>query len=304
MRIGEVALRVLDLDKAVEHYSERIGLIEMMRDDEGRVYFKAWDEHDHHSLVIREADEPGLDYFAYKVLNDETLTQLEKRITASGVAVERIDAGVYPKSGRRIQFRIPAGHMMQLYAEKEQVGNGIRTHNPEVIPDPSMVKGMAPTRLDHVLLYGPNIPETSKFFIDMLGFEQTESVLDDKTKVQVSSFMSCSNKAHDIAFVTHPEPGKLHHVSFYLESVEAIYHAGDIIGKYKISLDLGPTRHGITRGATIYFFDPSGNRNEVFAGGYIRYPDMPVLTWDASQLGPAVFYVDQKLNEAFLSVVT
>jgi len=26
----------------------------------------------------------------------------------------------------------------------------------------------------------------------------------------------------------------------------------------------GPTRHGITRGQTIYFFDPSGNRNESF----------------------------------------
>jgi catechol 2,3-dioxygenase len=30
-----------------------------------------------------------------------------------------------------------------------------------------------------------------------------------------------------------------------------------------------PARHGITRGTTIYFFDPAGNRNEVFAGlGY------------------------------------
>ena len=29
-----------------------------------------------------------------------------------------------------------------------------------------------------------------------------------------------------------------------------------------------PTRHGITRGHTVYFFDPVGNRNEVFSGGY------------------------------------
>ena len=54
-------------------------------------------------------------------------------------------------------------------------------------------------------------------------------------------------------------------------------HAADIIARYNIALDIGPTRHGITRGQTIYFFDPSGNRNEVFSGGYIHYPDHPVL---------------------------
>jgi hypothetical protein len=35
-------------------------------------------------------------------------------------------------------------------------------------------------------------------------------------------------------------------------------------------------RHGITRGETIYFFDPSGNRNETFAGlSYLAQPDRP-----------------------------
>ena len=42
-----------------------------------------------------------------------------------------------------------------------------------------------------------------------------------------------------------------------------------------VSVDIGPTQHGITRGETIYFFDPAGNRNEVFAGGYFSYPDRP-----------------------------
>ena len=80
--------------------------------------------------------------------------------------------------------------------------------------------------------------------------------------------------------------------------------AADIISRKDVSLDIGPTRHGITRGATIYFFDPSGNRNEVFAGGYIHYPDKPVITWMVEDLGRAIFYHDRKLNEAFLNVHT
>ena len=48
---------------------------------------------------------------------------------------------------------------------------------------------------------------------------------------------------------------------------------------YEVPFDVTPTRHGITRGQTIYFFDPSGNRNEAFAGGYMSYADMPTITW-------------------------
>lgn len=45
-----------------------------------------------------------------------------------------------------------------------------------------------------------------------------------------------------------------------------------------VSVDVGPTRHGITRGTTICFFDPSGNRNEVFSGGYQTFKDFPAIT--------------------------
>ena len=70
------------------------------------------------------------------------------------------------------------------------------------------------------------------------------------------------------------------------------------------SLDIGPTRHGLTHGATIYFFDPSGNRNETFCGGDYFFPDHPVVTWDADKLGKAVFYHSRELNERFLTVTT
>jgi hypothetical protein len=80
-------------------------------------------------------------------------------------------------------------------------------------------------------------------------------------------------KAHDIAFVRHGEPGKLHHVSFKLDSWEQVLRAADIMSMNRVSIDIGPTRHGITRGTTIYAFDPSGNRFETFCGGYETYPD-------------------------------
>ena len=80
--------------------------------------------------------------------------------------------------------------------------------------------------------------------------------------------------------------------------------AAEIIARYDIPLDIGPTRHGITRGQTIYFFDPSGNRNEVFSGGFIYYPDNPKRTWSIDQIGKAIFYYQREFNPRFMNVVT
>ena len=57
---------------------------------------------------------------------------------------------------------------------------------------------------------------------------------------------------------------------------------------------------------TSHFFDPSGNRLETF-GGYTAYqmdPDCRAIRWTQDQIGPAVFYYSQELNETFLSVYT
>ncbi|MGB1541858.1 MAG: catechol 2,3-dioxygenase, partial [Cycloclasticus sp.] len=51
LRPGHVQLRVLDMEEALNHYCENMGLIETDRDDQGRVYLKCWDEHDKFSVV-------------------------------------------------------------------------------------------------------------------------------------------------------------------------------------------------------------------------------------------------------------
>ena len=71
-----------------------------------------------------------------------------------------------------------------------------------------------------------------------------------------------------------------------------------------VPVDIGPTRHGITRGATIYFFDPSGNRNEVFAGGYRTCTDFPTITWTEDQLTKGIFDITRELTHRFTTVFT
>lgn len=301
MRPGHAAIRVLDMGEALTYYTERLGLIKTDEDQQGRVYLKAWDELDCFSLVLREADSPGIDYTGYKTFSRADMDELASKLKDYGIDVEMIPAGELQRCGERARFQTPSGHYFELYADKDHYGDGLGRLNPN--PWPEGLKGMQVYRMDHVLLYGPKIIETTKVFTEVLGFDLTERVLNEDGEMNVS-FVSCSNKAHDVAFVEYPEPGKLHHVSFMLMTWEEVLRAADIMSMHGISIDIGPTRHGITRGRTIYFFDPSGNRNEVFCGDYTWYPDREPITWTAEELGKAIFYHDRRLNENFLSVVT
>jgi catechol 2,3-dioxygenase len=300
LRPGYIQIRVTDLDAAVKHYVDRVGLHQVSNERDGRVYLRAWDEFDRHSVVLRPADAPGMDYVGFKVARESDLDAYACRIEAFGTKIEEVTAEEQPGLGRRLSFIVPTGHRVELFAEMALSEHGPMTHNPEIWRDEP--HGMRVTRFDHCNLHGPNIDDVVKFFTDVLDFSLTEAA--ETPDGMAAAFLSCSNKAHDVAFIRRPEPGKFHHVAFSLDSWHEVGQAADIIARYDISLDIGPTRHGITRGQTIYFFDPSGNRNEVFAGGFIYYPDNPKRVWSIDKIGKAVFYYQRELNERFMSVVT
>lgn len=302
IRPGHIQVRVLDLDASVRFYKDVMGLQETARDNKNRVYFKCWDERDHSSFIIEQSDRAGVDHFAFKVLDKETLDQLEKDLQAYGLETQRVPAGELLETGERVRFTIPSGHKIDLYAEKTCVGNGLGMKNPPPW-DERAEKGIAPVRFDHGLLYGPNIAEVQKIFTEVLGFYLVEQAQDPNGD-NIAIWLSCSHKAHDIAFVEHSEPGKLHHTAFLLETWEQVLRAGDIISRYEVGLDMGPTRHGITRGTTIYAWDPSGNRFETFCGGYQPYPDYEPITWDFDHLGQGINYPKRQMEDTFLSVVT
>lgn len=301
LRPGFVQIRVLDMEASLVHYRDRLGLDLVSRGNDGRVYLKAYDEFDRHSVILCEADAPGMDVMGFKVSDPALLDGYAKRLADLGAEVSAIDAGEQPGVGRRVRFMAPTGHLFDLYADIELSDNGPMVENPDLWREEP--HGMGALRLDHCLLYGADIDGTTKLFTDALDFSVSE-VAAEPDGNRIAIFLTCSNKAHDLALVRHPEDGKFHHCSFLLENWNDIGRAADLLTRYDMSVDIGPTRHGITRGQTIYFFDPSGNRNEVFAGGYHYYPDNPTRKWDMDQAGKAIFYYERALNDRFMGVVT
>src|SRR6201997_3854154 len=87
LRPGYIQIRGTDLDSALTHCVGRVGLHEVTREADGRVYLRAWDEFDRHSIVLREADMPGMDYAGFKVGSDSDLDTFSRRIKEYGIEV-------------------------------------------------------------------------------------------------------------------------------------------------------------------------------------------------------------------------
>ncbi len=301
LRMGYIHARVTDLAEAKQHYANTLGLYET-KAEAGKVFFKGWDEWDHHSVVLEEGG-VGVIKYGFKVQFSEDIDKIEDAAKEFGSKHERFSAGEVAEVGDGLRLWTPSGHIFEIYHEMTSWGLELGTHNPEAFP--RHLVGVGVPGLDHSLITAEDPGLMEKFLNQVMGFYTTEKVmssLDDNAET-LGVWMTSSNSIHQLAIIG-GEQGKLHHFAFQLDDWGEVLRAADLFTMDDVPIDIGPTRHGITRGKTVYFFDPSGNRNEVFAGGYVAQPDRPCIVWTADMLGKGIFYHDRELNERFTTVLT
>jgi catechol 2,3-dioxygenase len=231
------------------------------------------------------------------------IDEIEKKAETFGCIVERMSKGENPEVSDGIRIHTPSDHLFEVYHGQTMVGTEVGTHNPESFP--RHLVGVGVPAIDHALVTAEDVKGMERFLTETFGFYATERV---QTSLEpdcdyIGTWMTGGNQIHQLAVIAGPQ-GKLHHFAFKLSDWNEVGHAADLFSMDDVPIDVGPTRHGITRGQTVYFFDPSGNRNEVFAGGYTAYPDRPVSIWTPDQIGKGIFYHARELNDRFTSVLT
>jgi catechol 2,3-dioxygenase len=301
IRLGYVHVRVTDLEEARDHYSNTMGM-EVVHEEPGKLWLKCWDEWDHHSLVLEKGG-VGLVKIGYKVEDDDALADFERRAQQFGAGTARFSAGENVKVGDGVRITLPSDHTLELYSEMEFTGTETGSINPNAWP--RNMRGVGTHWIDHVQILADEPALTERFFQDCLDFRPAERAVESiENPHLIATWLTCGDSPHDLAIGTGPN-GKVHHFAYHLEDWAAILRAGDIFSMDDVPLDVGPTRHGITRGQTIYVFDPAGNRNEVFAGlGYRVHKDHPTITWTLDQLAKGIFYHAREIDETFLNVFT
>ena len=141
----------------------------------------------------------------------------------------------------------PSGQTVELYHAIEDTGNFLPTVNPA--PWPEGLKGIDVPRLDHTLVTAPEPHTAIRFFQEVLEF-RTGEVLVSPDGTPIAAWLWQRPAPHDLAIVP-GRAGGFYHAAFVVDSTDALFRAADILAMYKVRVDYGPGRHGITRGTTI-----------------------------------------------------
>jgi catechol 2,3-dioxygenase len=298
-----VHVRVTDMEAAKRHYINTMGFYPMLEVG-NKLYLKGWDEFDHHSIVLEEGG-VGVAKVGFKVAKPDDIDVIESKSRTFGVETQRMTKGDNPDVSDGLRITLPSGHIVEVYHDQTYVGSLVGTVNPQLFP--RELVGIGAPRIDHALLGCDDVNTTEKFFIDVFDFYQVERLIPDldHQDCSLATWLSSGNRGHDIALIQGENyDKKLHHLAFQLEGWSDILKAGQIMSIDDVPIDMGPTQHGITRGKTIYYFDPSGNRNEVFADGYVAQRDRPTMLWTADQVARGINAINRTLNETFTTALT
>ncbi len=294
----------MNLDAAEQHYTTVIGLRVTAR-RAGQVYLQAQEGQDHHCIILNASDRAGLDHVGFKVSDAADLGEAEAAAHAWNLETRRVPRGEIEGQSEGVQITLPSGHILNLFHHSEHVGYSYGMTDPDLVFD--AVDGVGPvTHLDHLLVGGPDADKAARFLTEALDFSISE-VVAGPDGVPFLYFTTVGNTMHNFA-IGPGAPGALHHMAFYVADRADVIRRVDLLKHRKVAtFKYGLSRHGVAGVTTVYFHDPSGNRNEFQCGVY-ETPGVPNrvdrITWQAADIPRGVFYYENAIFDEFFAVQT
>lgn len=284
-QLAHVELLTPKPQESLEFFTKVMGLDESGRDGRS-VYLRCWGDYFHHSVVLTEAAEPGLGHAAWRAEGPEQLDRAVAQLEASGLGEGWVDGTV--GHGRAYRYRGPGGHVQEIFwdVDRFEAPPEKRSSFP-ARPQRPIVRGVAPRQLDHVTVATADPLGDAEWYRDTLGYRFTEYTgLDEHPDVIVFAMVTTNEKSHDLGLGGDLSriPGRLHHMAFWVDSVEDVLRAADVVMEAGGKIEFGPGRHGMGEQTYLYFREPGGVRLEVNSGGYRLYqPDWEPVKWVPSQ---------------------
>ncbi|MED1421285.1 catechol 2,3-dioxygenase [Bacillus smithii] len=281
--LGHVELLTPKLNDSV-HFFENVLGMEIVHQEQRSVYLRAWRDYETYSLKLTESKEPGLGHMAMRTYSPEALERRAKAIEESGYGIgwSEGDFG----HGKSYRFTDPDGHQMELYYETEKYNPP-----PHLVPalknqpQKCTSRGVCVKQLDHINLFASDVDQNSIFMREKLGCKLSEQVMLDIGK-QAGAWLHLTNKAYEIAYTSDHTgaKGRLHHLTYNVESREAVLHAADVFLENGVFIEFAPSKHAIQQTFAMYVYEPGGTRIEICTGGYfIIAPDWEPITWTEAE---------------------
>jgi catechol 2,3-dioxygenase-like lactoylglutathione lyase family enzyme len=235
-RIGHIALRVADLDEAVDFQREVIGMVETERS--AGVSYLTCNERHHELILIQDPLHRGYDHVGLEVADAHAL-QLAKAqaVRAGGELLGDVYDGE-PGIDRALRLRSPDGQVFKLFCGMEA--------------DRQLEPGDRPLKFEHVSFKTRNTRRLERFVRDGLGFRFSDRM------GPFASWWHCDADHHGIAVVLAPKI-ELSHYAYACPDLNALGRVADRLQAYRNRKPIwGPSRHGPGNNHFLYLYDTDG----------------------------------------------
>lgn len=298
-QLAHVELYTPKLQESVEFFTKFMGL-QVTEEANDSVYMRAYEDYYHHTLKLTAGPEAGLGHVAWRASSEEALARRVKEIEKTGLGKGWIDGDL--GHGRAYQFTTPDGHLQEIFWEVEYYKpSEDQTTLLKSRPQKRPFQGIPARRLDHVNLMCSDVTKNKEFMLDTLGFKLRERITINEE--EIGAWMSVSPLVHEVAFMQDQtgNKGRFHHIAFWYGYPQHTSDLADLLVENGIKIEAGPGKHGVSQGYFMYFFEPGGNRVEVFGdSGYLIFdPDWKPITWTEKELQEAVIWYGSPIPDEY-----
>jgi catechol 2,3-dioxygenase len=282
--LAHVELLTPRLDESVQFFIDIMGMIESGRRGDS-VYLRGWDDYEHHSLQLTAAEKPGLGHYAFRAASPQALQRRVATLEKSGLGQSWNDNNL--GHGPAYCFSDPDGHKLEIYYETEW-------YKPPEELRPALKNqasrypyhGIGLRRIDHINLLAADVRTNRIFLQECLGGRMTEQVIFDDGS-EKAAWLTFTNKTYDVAISEDwtGSKGRLHHITYAVDSREEILRAADICLEHNVFMETGPHKHAIQQTFFLYVYEPGGNRFEIANAGarLMLAPDWQPIIWSEAE---------------------
>lgn len=269
VRLSHVTYTVTDIARSRAFWVDTLGL-QVSEEGDGMLMLRAMEERNHHCVVLKEGEVPGVEVLGFKLFDHEDLEKAHAFFTGKGLPA-RIEERQF--TGRTLVARDPWDVPVEFYVSM--------TRLPPIHQQYSLYHGVKPLRIDHFNLFSRDVDAQTAFWMEM-GFRVTEYTEDEDSKRLWAAWMHRKGGVHDIAFTNGFGP-RLHHMAFWVMTPLNIIELLDLMSTtgWRENIERGPGRHGISNAFFLYVRDPDGHRVELYCSDYQTVdPDHEPIKWD------------------------
>jgi catechol 2,3-dioxygenase-like lactoylglutathione lyase family enzyme len=241
-RLGHATFETPDIEKAIEHHTQVIGLSLVGRD--GRRAFLAA-RTGQLAVELQQGSQSRCAKLSFEVAPNADFADLRRELQKHGVASDERNDSV-PGLPKVLSFSDPKGTSIELFREWSTVGNE------------QPVTGVGALKLGHIAFIVPEPQAMVDFYGNVLGFRISDWIGD------FFVFMRCNADHHTVNFIK-GDKVNMHHIAYEVRDFANLQSACDILGQRKIPIAWGPVRLGPGHNVATFHRDPDDWMTEFYA---------------------------------------